>query len=256
MMHSLLAASRGSGGPPGELFVVVFVVGGILILIQLVRDSRRSEVLRRFASEIGWRFENGVLLGPIQGRSSRIQFQEGKASWTKVTVPVPSFKGGSLEISRNTSIFGLFRGATVAIGDETFDAGYNVYASPKTLAGQVFAPERRRQVMATVRRFENPTITVEHRSLEIRVVGVLEEAGLRLLIQTADEMMGYLVDSEGIHWVESQSLAGICPVCTTPAAEPVAVCPRCRVPHHQQCWDYLGRCAVYGCDPLKRRRAG
>lgn len=43
-------------------------------------------------------------------------------------------------------------------------------------------------------------------------------------------------------------LAFTCQVCGTslPAAEVVS-CPRCATPHHRDCWDYLGGCAVFAC---------
>ena len=40
-----------------------------------------------------------------------------------------------------------------------------------------------------------------------------------------------------------------CPTCQTPilAHEAAVSCPSCGQPHHQECWDEVGGCAVYGC---------
>lgn len=42
-----------------------------------------------------------------------------------------------------------------------------------------------------------------------------------------------------------------CPVCAGPVGGsdelPVLGCPRCGTPHHADCWEYHGGCAVYGC---------
>jgi len=42
-------------------------------------------------------------------------------------------------------------------------------------------------------------------------------------------------------------LTGICSLCRRPAVEQTCACPECRAPYHQDCWEYLGRCAIYGC---------
>jgi predicted RNA-binding Zn-ribbon protein involved in translation (DUF1610 family) len=40
-----------------------------------------------------------------------------------------------------------------------------------------------------------------------------------------------------------------CPTCQTPIAahEAAVSCPTCGQPHHQECWDEVGGCAIYGC---------
>jgi len=43
-----------------------------------------------------------------------------------------------------------------------------------------------------------------------------------------------------------------CPVCACPIEadtpdDPLEICPRCRTPHHHDCWEYNGGCAVYAC---------
>lgn len=48
--------------------------------------------------------------------------------------------------------------------------------------------------------------------------------------------------------------APLCLVCLLPitAGEPVQTCahPKCRTPYHQECWEYLGGCARYGCPKM------
>ena len=43
-----------------------------------------------------------------------------------------------------------------------------------------------------------------------------------------------------------------CPVCATVIKEEPRLCERCETPHHQDCWDYAGGCALFGCRPGKR----
>jgi len=40
---------------------------------------------------------------------------------------------------------------------------------------------------------------------------------------------------------------GLCSLCRQPALNDPHACPECRATYHPECWDYLGRCATYGC---------
>jgi len=42
-----------------------------------------------------------------------------------------------------------------------------------------------------------------------------------------------------------------CQVCNSPLAEGVVSCARCRTPHHEQCWQYMGQCSTYGCREIR-----
>ena len=48
-----------------------------------------------------------------------------------------------------------------------------------------------------------------------------------------------------------------CPVCASPFRPDEAIrrCERCDTPHHVDCWDYVGHCAVFGCQPGETRPA-
>ena len=40
----------------------------------------------------------------------------------------------------------------------------------------------------------------------------------------------------------------ICPVCHSPLEdEPTIECTACQTPHHQECWEYIEGCAIFGC---------
>jgi hypothetical protein len=40
----------------------------------------------------------------------------------------------------------------------------------------------------------------------------------------------------------------VCPICSTKIApEALVVCRRCETPHHQDCWEFNGRCSTYAC---------
>ncbi len=45
-----------------------------------------------------------------------------------------------------------------------------------------------------------------------------------------------------------------CLVCGDPLEKDAVPCPKCATLHHEQCWDYVRGCALYGCRYVGRRR--
>ena len=45
-----------------------------------------------------------------------------------------------------------------------------------------------------------------------------------------------------------------CPVCGEEATGAVRTCENCGTPHHADCWEYAGKCALYACEPGVVRR--
>ena len=41
--------------------------------------------------------------------------------------------------------------------------------------------------------------------------------------------------------------AARCPVCGCDVQHRAVLCPTCDTPHHQDCWEYTGTCAIFGC---------
>ncbi len=56
---------------------------------------------------------------------------------------------------------------------------------------------------------------------------------------------GNSVDIVAAHQDDSRAT---CPVCRTTVKDEGKVCPRCHTKHHEDCWDYSGGCAIFGCD--------
>lgn len=70
--------------------------------------------------------------------------------------------------------------------------------------------------------------------------------------------MGSLVDWNGT--MEDLKATGLCPICRHEIpglpGEPASArqCVRCSTWYHQDCWDYGGGCAIFGCEPSTRAR--
>ena len=60
------------------------------------------------------------------------------------------------------------------------------------------------------------------------------------------EMSNEVVDREngGLH----------CPVCSGALEHQVVYCLTCGAPHHLDCWRYLGRCSLFGCQSTRHQR--
>lgn len=48
---------------------------------------------------------------------------------------------------------------------------------------------------------------------------------------------------------------GRCEVCGETMANRVVYCAKCRTPHHEECWSYVGQCSTYGCREIRFTRA-
>ncbi len=257
----------------GILVLVAGLIVGI-ILISAVAASRNEteQRLRTAALRLGAGFQPGglfelpTLTVRVLDCFGRLTFAEGKNVHTNLSLSVPRYRGGALDVRQQVfstffeALFGIDR---VRVGHASFDEDFVVRAQPPELVRWIFAPERMAQVIGTFRRMTRfGTLLVSMRSgqLEVRVGACLQdESALRNLLTTAAELLGYMLTApgdDGVRWAEGETgLTGICPVCSTALCEPVQRCTRCRMPHHTQCWEYLGRCAVYGCQPENGRRA-
>lgn len=60
-----------------------------------------------------------------------------------------------------------------------------------------------------------------------------------------------LTRTRGITFVQQQSAQVleqvVCRVCGEEIREGMVFCRRCKTPHHRDCWQYVGRCCVFGC---------
>src|SRR5882672_4695978 len=264
----ILAPVLANSGDDAVGFIGVVAVVVFVLIIKSVKRSGARENLRVLASRLGGSaMPEGLHALPTidclaQGYRARIQLRDGKEPRTQLQIVVPQLSAGWMRIA--TERLGPESGtATLAVGEPFFDADYTVQARPPDLAHSVFDPLRRTDVVQSVRRLECPSglvLTVEAGRIEIELRECIrDDRRLRSLMGTAADFVRYVTtrpEEEPILWSESsESSEGRCPVCTARLSEPLIRCDSCRSPHHRECWEYLGRCATYGCDPKPGRRA-
>jgi len=152
-------------------------------------------------------------------------------------------------------------GRRLRIGDWLFDKTYAIRSYPEALGRRVFARGRREEAMMAVRRLiacAGLSIDINATRLEVRIGELADSAEVALaLVRTGRDFLRFLYEVDvdpGIQWGElAVRMAGRCPICATTLDEPLVRCERCLAPHHQECWDYAGRCSTYGCDPQAGR---
>jgi len=72
-------------------------------------------------------------------------------------------------------------------------------------------------------------------------------------VETALELydQALLTRTRGITFVEPRSAQVleqvVCRICGEEIREGLVFCRRCKTPHHRECWQYAGRCSVFGC---------
>jgi hypothetical protein len=251
-------------------FVFAVVVASVLISMKL-RQRAFVRTCERVAEELGGRyeppalFEIPVIAFRIEGRHATIAFPDGRTPSTSVSVGLGIPSPGTLKVIEEgfgQKFLKLFGAQDLPVGDASFNSEYVVKAAPESLATKIFSPERRLQAMGSVRRLRgmlSPTIDLTEGELKVEVQKRLQDAdALLALAQTARDFVGYLLHLEpeiGIVWVDGLRMTGgLCPVCATGLKEPVVRCDDCGIPHHEECWTYLGKCSIYACEGDRPRR--
>ena len=86
--------------------------------------------------------------------------------------------------------------------------------------------------------------------LHIQAYKDLEEF-THLATQLFDQAM--LSRAVGIKFVpgDGQYTEAICQICGDSITVDMVLCRRCKTPHHNDCWQYYGSCAIYGCGEEK-----
>lgn len=257
-----------SDGPGWQGLFVLLGLGLIVFIgIVLSHDRSRKGMLQRVARRTGGTFvDGGWFREPrvdfrIAGRDAALTFfggSKGHAPYSRVTVSLGGLARGSLHVLENgfgQAFLKLFGAQDLNVGDAAFDRDYVVKATPESFAARIFSPERRADVIRTVRLlkgFADPTIDVTPQQLTVTVRRYFrDEAPIATLISTAMEFLDHVLQEPAAAGIALGNLTadagGRCPVCGTELRGRTLTCDGCRTVHHDECWTYMGRCSTYGC---------
>lgn len=241
--------------------IVVAIVAGIKL------KHEESEDMSRVAARLGGRLKEGYVFAyplvefTLSGRSAWVvTFPQSRDAGprTQVMVDVRDISPGTLHIAYEgfaESFAKIFGAQDLPIGDADFDAKYVVNATPTTVAHTIFRPEMRQRAIASVHRlwqFNEATVDLDRAHLSVSVRDrITDPAQVAELVKTVEEFLTYIVPTPpvvGIRVIDVKlSSEGRCPVCGTELSKPLVRCEACRMPHHAECWKYMGRCSTYAC---------
>ncbi|MBV8878352.1 MAG: hypothetical protein JO332_00170 [Planctomycetaceae bacterium] len=244
-----------------SMLLVMGLVAAAMLVSYVRRRREWNAKIRLLAEHL-----HGEALGKgairFKLRDYRAMFELGDVA--KVTVWIPSYRGGRLMIVPERlggQFHRLFGMHDIEIGDPRFDRAFIIQARPEAVAHRVFDPAQRAAAMEAVRRpaAHHPfMIRAENGRLEIWYHEAEPGASALLdLVRAASDLIPLLLATPhtGMEFGETaEQMDGRCPICTTELSEPLVRCTRCAAPHHRECWDYVGRCAVYACEPARRPR--
>lgn len=250
--------------------IVIVVVAGFVAAIALARkarrkERRREELVERLVDRLGARRDHeggwSVVRFQTRGYTASLVCDHGvndEPACTRVSVHILGISRGALKIfpDQVPKFFKkLLRMQDIVIGDADFDREFVVQATPVTLAGRIFAKERRQRAVAAVRQVAalGPSridLTVDR--LELKVFAEFTEFERFLTLLDATEkwldLLQEVAPVAEIHWMQVEAGGpGLCLVCGTALEGRTVNCAKCRTTHHEECWKYAGRCSTFGC---------
>jgi hypothetical protein len=257
-----------------DLIKVLFVAGFFVVLFWQARRRNRDRTLELadLAARWGGRvLPGGVFAHPrleirVEDEPAEVTFHaadRNKSKWTLIRVnwPCPTRLRVTPEGFTNwmKSVFG---GGDIKVGDAAFDKKFWVVAEDEEWARGVLTPEIQRRLMGF--RDDFSVISRKVITLDLGPSGLalktleplLDDPGL---LETFLEMTSLILRvAQGKTPVAGIDVGAIevrggsvCPVCGH-GVEGGHPCPRCRTPHHEDCWTYMGGCAIFGCSSRVR----
>jgi hypothetical protein len=144
-------------------------------------------------------------------------------------------------------------------GWRDFDQRYSIRTSDRTLTAALMNRVALHQIEQLRRQPHPGGLLVEiHRGVfQISKSSALGRpadllAFVRVGLELHDQTL--LSATEGIAFLQqpvAQPLEHVvCQVCGEQIVDDLVFCRRCKTPHHRDCWQYVGRCSVFGCGEI------
>jgi len=253
----------------GCLMVALIPVGIVAGLIALAASaSGRRKNLEVVANRLGGTLQPGSIDG------DRVEFKIDRIPATLSCYPGSRYQSpftrlqcdyaprGFLRVVPEgilSTIRKAFGAQDIQIGDTHFDDQFIIQGSPEAWVTGILDPETRRRILLLTS-FGQSLLAGSAFSLEAGPSGVTITCGrnlgddmpkLQSFLDNALALHGRVLgrSSDGIQVLSGESHAsrGTCPVCANSLDSNVQRCPTCATPHHSDCWQYFGGCAIYGC---------
>lgn len=146
------------------------------------------------------------------------------------------------------------------IGEPGFDARYVVKSNDEKFARD-YLDGAARQAVEDLRSLlgnDRILVSLNPSRLMIRKESVIDSPDA---LKSLADLAGRLHDRIDVFWQRASGIEildepatpaaqgeAVCPICGSKIApESRVVCRRCGTPHHEDCWDFNGRCSTYAC---------
>jgi hypothetical protein len=154
----------------------------------------------------------------------------------------------------------LFGRKDFQIGDAEFDSLFEIHASESEFAPRILCPELRK-VLRSALIFGNFMWRLSPAGFLLRVKGLpVNRTELDRWLVVAFQLLDAIPGSDG----KGRVTLGVvrmkidadakCRVCGAPLDQGgVVKCVKCSTPHHQDCWEFNGRCSTFACGETRSR---
>lgn len=267
-----ITSGRVSGSDAVKNALIGFGIGAAVIAVILLVVPRlripRSVNAARARAALEWTEGYGakaigdtVATMTRRGYPGRIEFVGGLKPETVVTFAIEGATDGHVIVTRESLGQQFLRSAGIAdfeIGDRAFDDAYCVRTSDEKSARAVVTPAVCNAMMVLEKYF-HATLLVTPTLLALSARGLRYDRGeIEALMTAAVRIFDSLrlPERESVLVVSATQSIGeaTCKVCGTAMASGAVVrCAKCATPHHRDCWQFNGRCAVFACGESKMR---
>jgi hypothetical protein len=148
----------------------------------------------------------------------------------------------------------------IHVGEPGFDARYIVKSNDEKFAREYLDGAARQTVEELRSLLGNDRILVSLNPsrLMIRKESVIDSPDV---LKSLADLAGRLHDRIDVFWQRASGIEildepvtpasqgeAVCPICGSKIApEAKVICRRCGTPHHEDCWEFNGRCSTYAC---------
>jgi len=242
------------------------------------REVRKcNEVLRATAARFGGelvdagRGTRGRIILRIDGVPGRVSTTAGGEDDRGETRIVFEWSApGTLRIAPEGILVQIgkwFGMQDIQVGDRDFDREFLIRGDPEAWVREALDAGARRSFSVLAKAAGSPVrLDAGPAGVRIRCARDLSQApaDLDVAVRSALELLRRLREcSAGLKpmpGAAALAATGRCPVCGQDMAAPLRRCERCRTPHHADCWEYFGSCAIYACAsrkalPLEKKKA-
>jgi hypothetical protein len=234
-------------------------------LSELARSWQRFAEARRGEMHLRQLFQSPKVSFPHQGARVLLSIYEageaGGPLHTQLTYTIPEGWPYRLELfPQRRPDDGSSSVNDVRVGDPEFDARFIVKANDEKFAKEFMDGPVRQAVedLRNLRGNDRILVSLNPSRLLIRKESVIEgvddlSAMADLAGRLHDRVMIFWQRASGIEIIDEPLTANpegdiVCQICGS-KIEPEArvVCRRCGTPHHEDCWEFNGRCSTYAC---------